>query len=312
MDRLVTLFGGSGFLGRYTAQSLFGHNLRVRIAEREPRRAFFLKPLSKLGTLQYAALDIRDRDSVRRAVHGSDIVINLVGTLKGDFQGIHVDGARNVAEAAAEAGAGALVHVSAIGADAESKASNYYRTKGEGEDAVRTAFPQATILRPSALFGREDNFVNRFAGIARLSPVLPVIRAQAKLQPVYAADAGRAVLAASLDPARFGGRTYELGGPEVMTMRQLMEWVNETTGHNRSLIDIPDAVAGLIARAGGWAPGSPLTWEQWQMLQKDSVVSAGTPGLEAFGIAKTPLIAVSEGWLTSYRRSGRFAAKSPY
>jgi NADH dehydrogenase len=312
MDRLVTLFGGSGFLGRYTAQSLFGPGVRVRIAERQPRRAFFLKPLSTLGTLQYAAVDIRDRDAVRAAVRGSDAVINLVGTLKGDFQGIHVDGARNIAEAAAEAGASALVHVSAIGADAGSEASNYYRTKGEGEDAVRAAFPGATILRPSALFGREDNFVNRFAGIARLSPVLPVIRPKARLQPVYAADAGRAVRAAALDPKAYGGRTYELGGPEVLTMRELMEWVNETTGHNRSVVDVPDAVAGAIARFGGWAPGAPLTWEQWQMLQKDSVVSAGTPGLEAFGIMKTPLIAVSEGWLTSYRRAGRFAAKSNY
>jgi NADH dehydrogenase len=311
MDRVVTLFGGGGFLGRYVAQALFRTGARVRIAQRDPRRAFFLKPLGALGQVQFVQVDIRDLRQVREAVKCADAVVNLVGILKGDFEGVHVDGARNVAEAAAEAGASALVHVSAIGADALNE-SRYGRTKGEGEAAVRAAFPTATVMRPSALFGREDNFVNRFAGIARLSPVLPVVRGQTKFQPVYAADVARAVSAAALEPRHHGAQAYELGGPVVMSMRELMQWICETTGRNRTLIDVPDPAARLLARVAGWLPGAPLTWDQWLMLQRDNVVSPGAKGLEAFGITKTPLVAVAEGWLTAYRRHGRFAAKSPY
>lgn len=310
-DRVVTLFGGGGFLGRYVAQALFRTGARVRIAQRDPRRAFFLKPLAAVGQLQLVAADNRDPEAVRRAVLGSDSAVNLVGILKGDFGSIHVAGARNVAEAAAAEGAKALVHVSAIGADPESE-SAYGRSKGEGEAAVRAAFPGATIVRPSVLFGREDNFINRFAGMARLSPVLPVVSGGTRLQPVYAADVGRAIAAAALDPSAHGGRTYELGGPQVLTMRELMEWVCESTGRGRPLLDIPDPVGRLIARATGWLPGAPITWDQWLMLRRDNVVSEGAQGLEAFGLPKTPLAAVSEGWLTRYRRHGRFAAKSPY
>ncbi len=310
-DRVVTLFGGGGFLGRYAAQALLDAGARLRVVQRDPRRAFFLKPLAAVGQIQFAAADIRDCDRVRAAAAGSDAVVNLVGILKGDFHGVHVAGARNVAEAAAEAGAGALVHVSAIGADPDSD-SDYGRSKGGGEEAVRAAFPRATILRPSILFGREDNFVNRFASMARLAPALPVISGGTRFQPVYAADVGRAVAAAALDPSGHGGRTYELGGPQVLTMRELVEWVCEQTGHARPLIDVPDPVGRLLARATGWLPGAPITWDQWLMLRRDNVVSPGAEGLEAFGLPRTPLAAVAEGWLTSYRRHGRFAAKSPY
>jgi uncharacterized protein YbjT (DUF2867 family) len=310
-DRVVTLFGGGGFLGRYTAQALFRTGARVRVAQRNPRGANFLHPLAAVGQLQLLPVDIRDPAAVSAAVRGSDAVINLVGILKGDFDAIHVAGARNVAQAAAAAGAASMVHVSAIGADPESE-SAYGRSKGEGEAAVRSAFPEATILRPSVLFGREDNFINRFAGLARLAPVLPVISGGTRFQPVYAADVGRAVTAAALDSRAHGGKTYELGGPQVLSMRELMEWVCETTGRGRPLLDIPDPVGRLIARTTGWLPGAPITWDQWLMLRRDNVVSAGAEGLEAFGLPGTPLAAVSEGWLTSYRRHGRFAAKSPY
>lgn len=310
-NRLVTLFGGGGFLGRYVAQALFNSGARVRIAQRDPRQAFFLKPLGPLGQTQFVAADIRNPRQVAAAVKNSDAVVNLVGVLKGDFEGIHVDGARNVAEACAAQGVDALVHVSAIGADPES-ASAYGRTKGEGERAVRAAFPDATILRPSVLFGREDNFVNRFAGLARIAPVLPVIRGPVKFQPVYAADVGKCVAKAALDPDHHIGKTYELGGPQVMTMREIMEWIGETTGRNRPLIDVPDPVARLIARSTGWLPGAPITWDQWLMLQNDNIVSKDADGLRAFGFSPTPLAAVSEGWLTSYRRNGRFAAKQNY
>lgn len=311
MDRLVTLFGGGGFLGRYVAQALFRTGARVRIAERNPGAAFYLKPLAAVGHVQFVRADIRSADQVREAVREADAVVNLVGILKGDLQGLHVDGARNVAEAAAAEGASSLVHVSAIGADAEAP-SAYSRTKGAGEQAVRAAFPTATIMRPSLVFGREDNFVNRFAGLARMLPVLPAVRPNMKMQPVYALDVGRAITAAAIDPRSHGGRTYELGGPQVMTMHELMAFICEATEHGRPIVDIPDPISKLIARLTGWLPGAPITYDQWLTLGSDSIVSPGAKGLEAFGIPKTPLIAVSEGWLTRYRRHGRFAAKSPY
>ncbi|HEX8215811.1 MAG TPA: complex I NDUFA9 subunit family protein [Allosphingosinicella sp.] len=310
-DKLVTLFGGGGFVGRYVAQQIYKSGARVRIAQRDARRAFFLKPLGGLGQTQFVAADIRNPDHVAAAIRNSDAVVNLVGVLKGDFHGLHVDGARNVAEACAAEGVTSLVHISAIGADPESQ-SAYGRTKGAGEQAVRAAFPHATVMRPSIVFGREDNFLNRFAGLARVAPILPVIRGGVKFQPVYATDIGKAVTAAALDPQHHAGKTYELGGPRVLTMRELMEWIGETTGRNRTLLDIPDPAAALLARAIGWLPGAPITWDQWLMLQRDNVVAPGAEGLRTFGIAPTPMEAVSEGWLTAYRRRGRFAAKQPY
>jgi NADH dehydrogenase len=306
-DRLVTLFGGGGFVGRYVAQALFSAGCRVRIAEREPRRAFFLRPLAGLGQIQFLRADVSRAGEVAAAVAGADAVINLVGILKGDFEAVHVDGARNVAEAAAAAGAAALVQVSAIGADPESE-SEYGRTKGEGEKAVRAAFPQATVVRPSIVFGAEDDFVNRFAGMARLLPVVPVIRGGWKLQPVHVADLGKAIAAAALDPATHAGNTYELGGPQVITMREVNEWICRATGRaSKPVLEIPDGMARLLARLGGWAPGAPITWDQWQMLRHDNVASGEHPGFEAFGIRPSPLAAVAEGWLPIYRRRGRWA-----
>jgi NADH dehydrogenase len=311
MDQVVTLFGGGGFLGRYVAQALYKAGVRVRIAQLHPRRAFFLKPLGRLGQTQFVAVDIRDKDRVAAAVEGSRAVVNLVGILKGNFQQIHIDGARTIAEAAAAAGARSLVHVSALGADPKSP-SAYGRSKALGEQAVRGAFPGATIVRPSVVFGREDHFINKFATMARLLPVLPVLRPTAKFQPVYVADAGHAIAAAALHPDSHGGKTCELGGPQVMTMREIYEWVEEATGYRRALVDVPDAAGAMFAQLTGWLPGAPITWDQWLMLQTDNVAAPGAPGLEAFGISPTPLAAVAEGWLTSYRRHGRFAAKSPY
>lgn len=310
-DRLVTVFGGGGFLGRYVVQHLCRTGARVRVVQTHPRRAYFLKPLGRPGQIQLVAGDIRKADQVSAAVVNSSGVVNLVGVLKGDFQAVHVDGAGNVAEACAAAGIPALVHISAIGADPESR-SAYGRSKALGEQAVREACPGATIVRPSLLFGREDSFVNRFAGLARLLPFLPVIRGGVKLQPVYAADVGKAIAAAALDPKTHGGKDYELGGPQVLSMRELMQWICKTTGRDRRLIDLPDGVVAMMARLTGWLPGAPITWDQWLMLQTDNVVAEKAKGLKAFAIPPTPLAAVSEGWLTAYRRHGRFAAKSPY
>ena len=303
-DRLITLFGGGGFVGRYAAQALFKAGARVRIAEREPRRAFFLKPLCGLGQIQFVRADIGDRGSVAAAVHGADAVVNLVGVLKGDFEAIHVEGARNIAEASAAAGVPALVHVSAIGADPESE-SDYGRSKGAGEAAVRAAFPRATILRPSIVFGPEDDFINRFARMAQALPVLPVIRGSWRLQPVHAADLGKAIARAALDPAPYAGQTFELGGPQVLTMAELNAWICRTTGRKRAIVEIPDAVGRLMARLTGWLPGAPLSWDQWLMMARDNVAEG--PGFEAFDIRPMPLAAVAEEWLTLYRRHGRFA-----
>ncbi|HYD11425.1 MAG TPA: complex I NDUFA9 subunit family protein [Allosphingosinicella sp.] len=303
-DILVTVFGAGGFLGRYVAQSLLKTGVRIRAAERDPRRAWYLKPLGGLGQVQFVRADITDRAAVAAAVQGSDAVVNLVGILKGPFQKIHVDGARNVAGAAAAAGVPALVHISAIGADPEAE-SNYGRTKGEGEQAVRAAFPGATIIRPSIAFGQEDDFINRFARMARLLPILPVIRPSWKLQPVHAADLGKAIALAALDPKNHAGQTYELGGPNVLTMAELNRWICETTLHRRAIAELPDPVGKAIARLTSWAPGAPLTWDQWLMMQRDNVASG--PGFEAFGLHPAPLAAVAPAWLVPFRRHGRFA-----
>jgi len=305
-DRLITLFGGGGFIGRYAAQALFKAGARVRIAEREPKRAFFLKPLCGLGQIQFARVDLADPQAVAAAVDGADAVVNLVGIVKGDFDAVHVAGARTVAQAAAAAGVPALVHLSALGADPEAP-SAYGRSKGEGEAAVRAAFPAAAILRPGIAFGPEDAFVNRLARMAQLLPVLPVIRPSWKLQPVHVADLGKAVAKAALDPASYAGRTYELAGPQVMSMAELSTWLCGAIGRERPLAPIPDPVARLIARFGGWLPGAPLTWNQWLMMTRDNVADGDAPGFEAFAIRPAPLAAVADGWLTLYRRHGRFA-----
>ena len=309
-NSLVTLFGGGGFLGRYVVQALLKTGARVRIAERDPSNAFSLRPLAALGQLQFVSADIRSERQVAAAVEGSGVVVNLVGILAGAFQAIHVDGAAAIARAAAAEGAGALVHMSAIGADPAAE-SDYGRSKGEGEAAVRAAFPGATILRPSVVFGREDMFVNKFAQLMRFLPVVPVLKPGTRLQPVWVADVGEATAAAALEPRVHGGRTYELGGPQVFTMRELNEWIGETTGRRRTLVDVPDAAGAALARLG-FLPGAPITWDQWLMLGRDSVAAPGTPGLDAFGIRPSPLAAVAENWLTLYRRRGRFATQSPY
>lgn len=304
MDRLVVMFGGSGFLGRYVAQRLLSAGVRVRFAERDPRRAFFLKPQGSLGQVQFVAADVRNRDSVARAVAGADAVIDLAGSFD-EMKAVNADGAGNVASAAAAAGVPALVHISAIGADPEGR-SAYARSKGEGEAKVRAAFPNATILRPSIVFGREDKFVNRFAGLIRLAPVLPVIRGGAKLQPVYVGDVAEAAFQALVDPRAHAGKTYELGGPQVLSMRALMDEIAREIGRRPLIIEVPDMISGPLATMTGFLPGAPITRDQWLMLQDDNVVAPGAVGLADFGIAPTPLAAVAGGWLVQYRRHGRF------
>lgn len=301
--QLITVLGGGGFVGRYVVQRLLARGARVRIAQRNPRAATFLKPLGGLGQTQFVVADVRDAASVARAVAGSDAVINLVGAF-GDMQAVQADGAGHVAAAAAAAGVGTLVHVSAIGADRDSL-SAYGRSKGDGEAAVRAAFPGAAILRPSIVFGREDQFINRFAAMMRVSPVIPVIAPATRFQPVYVGDVADAVMAA-LAPAA-AGQLYELGGPEVLTMAALLRWIANATGRSPLFVDVPDFVASGLASGLGWAPGAPITKDQWLMLQQDNVVAADAAGLAQLGVVPTSLAAVADGWLVQYRRLGRFA-----
>lgn len=305
MGRLVTLFGGGGFLGRYVAQELLKAGARVRVAERDPSDAWFLKPLGGLGQTQFVSASVTSVASVDHAVAGADSVVNLVGILKGDFDTIHRKGAANVAAAAKAAGIDSLVQVSAIGADPAS-ASAYGRSKGEGEAAVRAAFPDATIIRPSIVFGQEDAFLNRFAAMLG-APVVPVLRGPVKFQPIWVADVAKAIAAAALDPKAHAGCTYELGGPETISMEELYAWLGKATGRSPNLVPIPDMLGGPLATIAGFLPGAPITRDQWLMLQKDNVVTPGAKGIEAFGITPTPMEAVAPAWLVQYRQHGRFA-----
>jgi len=307
-DRLVTLIGGGGFLGRYVAQELLRAGARVRIVQRRPRNAWFLKPLGGLGQTQFIAGDVTRPETIARAVQGSDAVVNLVGILKGDFDAVHVRGSRNVAEAARHAGAEALVHVSAIGADPDSPAA-YGRSKAGGEQAVRAAFPGATILRPSLLFGREDRFVNRFAGMIASLPVVPVLRGTTHFQPAWVVDAAEALVAVLRDAQAHAGRTYELGGPDVIAMAELQRWIAREIGRDPVFLDVPDPIGALIAMFGG-VPGAPITGDQWRMLGRDNVVAPGAQGFAALGVTPVPLGSVAPGWLVRFRRHGRFGTMS--
>lgn len=306
-DRLVTLIGGGGFLGRYIAQELYRTGARVRIAQPRPRDAWFLKPLGGLGQTQLVAADVTRPESLARALQGSDAVVNLAGTFGRRMQAVHVDGAGAVGRAAADAGVTALVHLSAIGADPQS-GSAYGRSKAAGEAALREAFPGATILRPSALFGREDAFVNRFAGMIAAAPVVPVLRAGTRFQPVYVVDVAAAAVRALADPATHGGHVYALGGPDVLTMAALQRWIAGAIGRPKAhFVELPDSLGGLLASFGA-LPGAPITRDQWQMLQHDNVVAPDAEGLTALGIAPTPLASVAPSWLVRFRRHGRFGA----
>jgi NADH dehydrogenase len=305
-EELVTVFGGGGFVGRYVCEFLLKSGVRVRVAQRNPRLAYIIQPLGQVGQYGFERADISDAGSVRHAVKGASAVVNLCGVFGSKMRSVHVEGARNIAEAARDAGAKGLVHVSAIGASTSSE-SAYGKTKAEGEEAVRGAFRSASIIRPSLVFGPEDELTNRFAGMARL-PFLPVIAAKRNFQPVYVRDLGKAIALAALEPQRFGGQTYEIGGPQRMSMVELHEAILEITGQKPDIMPLPDFAGSLLSKFG-WLPGAPLTRDQWLMLQRDNVPSGSLPGLEAFGIEPTPLAAVAYEWLGRFHRGGKFAGR---
>ncbi len=303
--QLICIFGGGGFLGRYVAQALLERGARLRVAERNVKNAMHIKPLGNLGQTQFVSADVTKADSVARAVHGCDGVVNLVGILNGNFEAVHVAGARNVAQAATRAGCRTLLHMSAIGADTQSP-SRSGKSKGDGEAAVLEAFPGAILFRPSIVFGREDQFINRFAAMIQMLPIIPVIGSETKVQPVFVADVADAAAEALSHPEDFAGQTFELGGPEVISMGDLNRRIAEMTGRERTFVEVPDAAARIVAML----PASPITTDQYKMLQKDNVVSAGARGLDSFGVAPTPLAAVANGWMEKYTAHGRFGARA--
>lgn len=306
---VATVFGGSGFIGRYVVQRLAASGHIVRVPVRDPEAAGFLRPLGNVGQVVPLFASLTNRATIARAVEGAEWVVNLVGILAehsaGEFKRVQAEGPGLIGAAAAEAGVKRLVHVSAIGADPAAP-SLYARSKGEGEAAVRAAFPAATILRPSLVFGPEDQFFNRFATIAALSPVVPVISGNSRFQPVYVGDVADAVMAA-LQRADAAGKTYELGGPQVLRFRDIIAWILKTTGRHRPMIDMPMGLARLQARLMECLPGKPLTRDQLLLLARDNVVAPDAAGLDALGVSPTPIDMVVPGYLQRFRRGGRAA-----
>lgn len=305
-QELVTVFGVGGFIGRYVCEYLFRRGVRLRIASRDPRNSYFIQPLGQVGQFGFVKADVTNRSAVREALDGATAVVNLCGVFGKTVRATHVDGAGNVAQAARDLGLSALVHISAIGA-AMNSPSAYAKTKGEGEAAIRGTFPSATIIRPSLVFGPEDDLTNRFAAMANL-PFLPVIAGKRKFQPVYVRDLGQAIGMAALQPGQFASQTYEVGGPQVMGMIELHRAILEITGQTPDIVAMPDLFGTLLSKLG-WLPGAPLTRDQWLMLQGGSVPSGELPGLEEFGIRPTPLAAVAYEWLDRFHKGGKFAGR---
>jgi uncharacterized protein YbjT (DUF2867 family) len=312
MPGLATVFGGSGFLGRHLVRALARRDYRIRVAVRRPDLAGHLQPLGRVGQIHAVQANLRYPDSVAAAVRHADVVINLVAILyergRQTFAAVHVAGADAVARAAAAAGA-RMIHVSAIGADANSP-SQYARTKAAGEAAVRAAVPAATIFRPSILFGPEDDFFNRFAAMARLSPVLPLVGGgHTRFQPVFVGNVADA-MARVADGTVAGGATYELGGPEVKTFRELIEFVLATTGRRRLLVPLPFPLATLQATFLQFLPKPPLTPDQVKLLHTDNVVSPAAERerrtLAAFGVDPATIEAIVPTYLWRFRKYGQF------
>jgi uncharacterized protein YbjT (DUF2867 family) len=313
MQNLVTVFGGSGFIGGQAVRALARKGWRIRVAVRQPNLAYEMRLNGDVGQIDIVQANIRNEPSVRRALAGASACVNLVGVLyetgRQGFQSLHAMGAATCAKVAREEGVERLVQMSALGADPESP-SRYARTKAMGEAAVREAFPEAVILRPSIAFGPGDDFFNRFARMATLSPVLPLVGAETRMQPVFVGDVARAIAQAVTEPD-CQGRLYELGGPAVFTFRELMEMMLAEIHRRRLLLPVPFPIAGLIGKGGNLIAGlglkPPLTEDQAVMLKSDNVVSGQAPGLADLGVTPVTLEAVLPTYLYRYRRGGQFA-----
>lgn len=319
--RLATVFGGSGFVGRHVVRALARKGWRVRVACRRPDLAFHLQPLGDVGQIYAVQANLRYPESIAAAVRGAEAVVNLVGVLAEDgqqkFARLHVQGARDVAAAARAAGADRFVHVSAIGANGHSS-SAYARTKAEGEAAVRAEIPSAIIMRPSIIFGPEDDFFNRFAAMARILPVVPLVGANTRFQPVYVGDVAQAVALAVEGEAR-PGATYELGGPEVKTFRELLEYTLAVTQRRRRIVPLSFASAKLMAKVtqffvklslGLFPKILSMTPDQVELLRHDNVVSneakAAGMTLEGLGIAPRAIETIAPTYLYRFRKTGQY------
>jgi NADH dehydrogenase len=314
---LATVFGGSGFVGRHTVRALARQGYRVRAAVRRPDLAGHLQPMGGVGQIHAVQANLRYPESVARAVEGAKVVVNLVGVLapsgRQSFEAVHVEGARAVAKAAKAAGVERLIHVSAIGSDPKS-AGRYGRTKAAGEAAVTAEFPEAVILRPSIVFGPEDEFFNRFAAMAAQGPLLPLVGGgQTRFQPVYVGDVAAAIVAAAQGKAE-PGAVYELGGPEVQTFRRLLERTQEYAGRDRGMMPMPFWLASLVGAATALLPAGlrPITVDQVRMLKSDNVVSdaAQKEGrtLAGLGIAAPHAIStIVPQYLEQYQPKGQFS-----
>ncbi len=314
---LVTVFGGSGFLGRYVVQALAKTGCRIRVAVRRPNRAIFLQTQGTVGQIHPVQANLRNEESVRRALEGADAAINLVGILQPSgrqtFDAVQGEGAGIVARAAKEAGARALVHVSAIGANPKSR-SAYARTKARGEELVSEAFRQSVILRPSIVFGPEDGFFNRFASMARFTPVLPLIGGgRTRFQPVHVGDVARAVVA-GLDGRARAGVAYELGGPSIYTFRELLDLIGEFTNRRRGYVSIPFWLAKIQGFFLQIIPGAPITLDQVRLLQSDNVVSEEAireaRTLKELGIDPQALETIVPHYLVRFRPKGEFSVRA--
>ena len=316
MSKLVTIFGGSGFVGRYVARRMALQGWRVRVATRRPNEAMFVKPYGTVGQVEPVLCNIRDDASVSDALSGADAVVNCVGILNetgaNSFEAIHVVGAGRVARLAAQQGISRLVHISAIGADQDAD-SAYSRSKAQGEAAVFDHMPDAIILRPSVVFGAEDSFFNKFAGMTRLGPVLPLAGAKTRFQPVYVDDLAKAVVQAVLNEAT---GIYELGGPEVATLGELVDQMLTVIHRKRVVINMPNAVAWFIAfgfdmaqkMSFGLITNGVLTRDQLRGLGHENVVSDGAKGFADLGITPAPMATVLPDYLWRFRPSGQYDA----
>jgi NADH dehydrogenase len=305
-DKLVVVIGGSGFFGTHLAQELLARGARLRIASRYVERGFAIKPLGNLGQVQFARVDVTgDGDQLARAVAGADAVVNLVGAFSGKLDALQGAGAGRIAAAAKAAGAGAFVHVSALLGEGTGDVA-YAKTKRAGEAAVLNAFPGATILRPSVLFGPDDKFITLFAGLASSMAVLPVVCAGATIQPIFVDDAAAAAAEALADPEAHGGKIFELAGPEVVTMLELNKRIVAATQRKVTLVPLDDDLSHGIALLTGWLPFAPFTNAQWKLLRAGNVASGARPGVRELGVLPRPMGLFLDRWLVRFRAQGRF------